>query len=251
VGVLGSTSYPDFACRLAVYVRGLEKTLVISTKVGDHSFVASGFGPRSVVLDLGLNSGHWALAMIEAFGCTVYGVEPVPWLFESLPSNERLIAEHCAVTASSDGTVTLFLNDQLDATIRHSIADDCARSLDVPARTLGSIVHQFGLDRIDLLKIDVEGAEVDILLDSPQDVLERANQITVEFHDWLDPSLASGVRDTFARLRSLGFQMFRFSRTNGDVLFVRPALAVPASLVVTVEKYRRGVLRILRRAVNG
>jgi hypothetical protein len=65
---------------------------VISTKVGDHSFVASGFGPRSVVLDLGLNSGHWALAMIGAFGCTVYGVEPVPLLFDSLPSNERLIA---------------------------------------------------------------------------------------------------------------------------------------------------------------
>jgi FkbM family methyltransferase len=224
---------------------------VISTKIGDHSFVASGFGPRSVVLDLGLNSGHWALAMIGVFGCTVYGVEPVPLLFDSLPSNERLIAEHCAVTAFGDDTVTLFLNDQLDATIRHSIAGDRARSLDVPARTLGSVVDRFELDRIDLLKIDVEGAEVDILLNSPQDVLQRANQITVEFHDWLDPSLASGVRDTMMRLRSLGFQMFRFSRTNGDVLFVRPALAASASLVVTVEKYRRGLSRILSRAVDG
>ena len=199
-------------------------------------------------MDLGLNSGEWALAMIGKFGCSVFGVEPVPALFDELPDHERLQARHCAV-ASQDGPATLFLNDRLDATLRRSIAEVGVSSVEVPARTLPSLLQDFELAHVDLLKADIEGAEVPLFLDTPDDVLLRMRQITVEFHDWLDPSLARGVREGMRRLEGLGFQMLRFSRTNGDVLFVRPPLGITMTWQVAGEKYGRGIARIARRSL--
>jgi hypothetical protein len=143
----------------------------------------------------------------------------------------------------------LYLHDRLDATLRSSIGESRSRALEVPAVTLHSLFEAHGLESIDILKADIEGAEVDALLNASAKDIMKARQITVEFHDWLDPSLAQGVRDVMRRLQLLGFQMIRFSRTNGDVLFIRPPIGAAQTLLVIGEKYARGLSRIARRWV--
>ncbi len=74
-----------------------------------------------------------------------------------------------------------------------------------------------------LLKLDIEGPESDLLLAAPAELLRAIGQISVEFHDFLDPALAPTVERATARLAGLGFAVFRMSRDNSDLLFVNAA----------------------------
>lgn len=50
--------------------------------------------------------------------------------------------------------------------------------------TLFDIVHSHGIDRIDFLKIDCEGAEYSILLSLPESVLSIIDRLAIEWHGY-------------------------------------------------------------------
>jgi FkbM family methyltransferase len=53
----------------------------------------------------------------------------------------------------------------------------------VRAITIGDIIREHGLDRIDLLKVDIEGAEKE-LFGEPGPWLDQVDAICIELHDW-------------------------------------------------------------------
>ena len=55
------------------------------------------------------------------------------------------------------------------------------RTIDVESVTLMDVFCSNGLDRIDFLKMHCEGAELDILTHTPQDVLDRVGAIVVKY----------------------------------------------------------------------
>jgi FkbM family methyltransferase len=83
----------------------------------------------------------------------------------------------------------------------------------VPARTLPSIAREFGHERIDLLKLDIEGAEYEVL-DSLDLRHLGVRVLCVEFHD------DQGVRRMSSAVRSVvsrGYRVISVERT--DVTF--------------------------------
>jgi FkbM family methyltransferase len=60
--------------------------------------------------------------------------------------------------------------------------------------TLAQLCESHGIGHIDFLKIDVEGAEWDSLLRTPDEVLQRIDQMAVEFH-WLENEKYEWVGD--------------------------------------------------------
>jgi len=67
----------------------------------------------------------------------------------------------------------------------------------VPLTTLSRLMGELGIDRVDLLKLDCEGAEWDIL-PAAEEVLPRIRQICMEFHcaeGWTPDKLASWLRE--------------------------------------------------------
>jgi hypothetical protein len=54
----------------------------------------------------------------------------------------------------------------------------------VRAITFSDIITQHALERIDFLKIDVEGAEFDILFANPDETLGKTQKIVIEFHEF-------------------------------------------------------------------
>jgi hypothetical protein len=126
----------------------------------------------------------------------------------------------------------------------------------VPGVTLATLVDRLGLARIDLMKVDIEGAEIALFDAAPDDLLRSIAQITVEFHDFADPSRAPAVRRTLARLDRLGFAVLVMTRRfHGDVLLVNRALTriPPARLfwLATGVKYGRGLARMAARMTRG
>jgi hypothetical protein len=70
-------------------------------------------------------------------------------------------------------------------------------------------MEEHGLDRIDYLKLDCEGAEPIILSSAPENCLRKVKRIAVEVNNPRER-----MREPLARLRSLGFRELPASRDN-------------------------------------
>lgn len=107
----------------------------------------------------------------------------------------------------------------------------------------------YELEQVDLCKVDIEGAEIEMLLGASKQTLLKMQQITIEFHDFLDPALVPYVQSVMRRLcHELKFRRIRLSRGNQDVLLLNPRFNIsPWELALArgPVKYSRGVGRIL------
>ena len=143
-------------------------------------FLAGRIAAGDVVFDIGANIGTWSLILSEAVGATgrVLACEPTLATYNTLASNIRLnartnvVATRCAL---SNGADRLRLYHDVDAS-RNSLGQtrgsESASYEDVPARTLDSLVTELALDRLDFIKIDVEGAEP-LVFDGARQTLTR------------------------------------------------------------------------------
>lgn len=97
--------------------------------------------------------------------------------------------------------------------------------------TLAELRRRTHAQRDDLLKLDIEGAEIDLFYACSDEELQSVMQITVEFHDFLYPELQSPVTQIRRRMRDIGFWVLPFSLDNTNVLFVnkKRLLALPNS----------------------
>jgi FkbM family methyltransferase len=208
-----------------------------------HSFIADHLSADSRVLDLGASEGTFAMEIIRRYGCQVLGMEPVPSLVHRMPTHSRFTLEPAAI-GHDDHPVTISLNPTMCASM--GITEEGARSVEVPGMTLSRLLEKHKVDRVALLKVDIEGAEIPLFESATDADLHRIDQITIEYHDFLDPELREPVRGVDARLRALGFQKLKFSLDNTDVLYLHPRLHLPTArrtALLARYKYVRGVRR--------
>ena len=128
--------------------------------------------PGMVVVDIGANVGYFSLLAADLVGPagTVYAVEPEPQNNAILRknvhlnsySNVRVIEK---AVSNRTGPVQLFLSALDNGS--HSISDAAARGVagdvQVAATTLDDLLEDEGWPKVDLVKIDVEGAEMLVL----------------------------------------------------------------------------------------
>ncbi|MDY6874562.1 MAG: FkbM family methyltransferase, partial [Chloroflexota bacterium] len=145
------------------------------------------------VVDIGAGVGDFAiLAAYDGPDVRVYAYEPFPESYQLLIRNLTLNAIS-NVTAFQQavwreaGTLALDLSGgeplQIASRETGGAGDVFAETVEVQALTLGDVLEGQGLARIDLLKLDCEGAEYPILLASPPEVLVRVDRIVMEYHD--------------------------------------------------------------------
>jgi FkbM family methyltransferase len=172
----------------------------------------------AIVLDVGANIGDFALPVAQRCPSgRVFAIEPVG-------DYVRIITTHAQMNGIRNVTCVHAALGRSDG--ETSIADNgaCSRSTGpdsvgekVPLRTLSSLMREQGLERIDLLKLDCEGAEWDILPES-ESLLPRIRQICMEFHcerGWTAERLAEW-------LRVRGYQVWHTpGRWNGMLWAVR------------------------------
>jgi FkbM family methyltransferase len=140
-----------------------------------HPSVLAFLGPGRVAVDIGANLGEWAVPLARRVGPSgrVLAIEPAPRaataVDKTLVANALAQAEviRCAV-GDHDGTVEfaapIVTSVRIDTgTARIGPAAAGHEALTVVSRTLDSLAAERRLDRIDLIKIDVEGAERQVL----------------------------------------------------------------------------------------
>lgn len=62
---------------------------------------------------------------------------------------------------------------------------------ETPGMTIGSIMEKQGIEHIDILKIDIEGAEYEVFRD-PSSWIEKVDAIIIELHDRIKPGCSRG-----------------------------------------------------------
>lgn len=84
-------------------------------------------------------------------------------------------------------------------------------SITCPVRTLSSVIRERGVERIDLLKIDVEGAEMDVLAGLDECHWPLVRQLAME----ISPANKGRVAELTNRLHSRGFKQIALESMLG------------------------------------
>jgi FkbM family methyltransferase len=213
----------------------------VTARIAGHTFLPSLIGPSSVVLDIGANQGQFARAIVRDFDCRVHAVEPNPYLCASLQELAIPgVTVHGVALAGTRGLRPFLVMNNSEASHVASANDSKEGTVQVQTITLEDLISQIpATASIDLIKMDIEGAELDVLEHVPAGLLERVRQLTIEFHQFVYPESRVRVEAVKKRLSNLGFWVVDFSRTNYDVLFVQPAASVSLRIRASVlfEKY--------------
>ena len=153
-----------------------EKNLLFTPHLFDpdeRELLASRITEGFTFVDVGANVGGYSLFVAALAGpdARILAVEPQPEIFERLIYNIRqnpfgsIKALECAV-ADQDGDITMFLDPKNsgESSMRFVNLRDQGVSVRAAGKTLATILAEERLERLDALKVDVEGAE-DLVLD--------------------------------------------------------------------------------------
>ena len=79
-------------------------------------------------------------------------------------------------------------------------------SISIDSITIPDIIERYSIKKVDLLKIDIEGAEVELFSENYDSWLPRVKYIMIEFHDRSRPESSKTVREALSRFnfRDLG-----------------------------------------------
>jgi len=198
-------------------------------KEGGWWFSPQDLDGTSIVYSLGVGDEiNFDLALIRDYGVEVFAFDPTPNSIDMLDSSrlpDRFHFHPWAVTAS-DGTLRFYPRLRKDGTKSEvmftMIPEPETRDdvIEVPAYGLSTIAAKLGHQRIDLLKMDIEGAEYEVLdglLASPI----QPTQLLVEFHHRY---VENGLARTYAiidRLRAAGYRIFAISEIGREISFLR------------------------------
>lgn len=144
-------------------------------EAGTNKILAKYIKADDVVIEAGANMGSETLLIARlAPQGKVYGFEPNPYTFERLKIN-------VSINELGNAMVYDLALGEKDSTIQFNIypKDFCnsgmsskymetsnTRKIDVVQKTLDTFVQAEGLEKIDFIKMDIQGAEMDMLLGS-------------------------------------------------------------------------------------
>jgi FkbM family methyltransferase len=164
---------------------------------------------HSVVYSLGLGWDiSFDLDLIGRYGCKVFGFEPDPkavaWLkTQDLPANFSFFP--FGISGES-GRFTFSHRPQNYAALSVDAPAEGCESFEAEVRTLGSVIAELGHEKIDVLKIDVEGAEFQ-LIDDLARYSNNIGQLLIEWHHRYIDDGVSKVRSSLQKLSNSGFEV--------------------------------------------
>ncbi|MCU4180508.1 FkbM family methyltransferase [Bosea sp. BH3] len=169
-------------------------------------------------IDVGANIGAYSLfvAARAGRGARILAVEPQPEIFARLAFNiaqnpfGTVKAVACAL-ADKPGELTLFIDtaNRGESSVR-IVNSSTAKPIKVPAMTLLALVQGEGYQRIDAIKLDVEGAE-DIILEP---FLRDAPESLWPGFVIIEDSRQRWQSDLVGLLKRNGYELIKQTRLN-------------------------------------
>jgi len=218
-----------------------------------HTVYLRPLNSSSVILDLGASLAFFSRDMNERFGCRCHAVEALPENFARIDGTSSITPHNLAI-CGTDGPISIHSVDEqyASASINLMPGQKSRDTIEGEGITLTGLMERLGLDRVSLLKVDIEGAELAMFDATDDETLLRMDQITVEFHDFMDPGQTPHVERIIERLQKLGFWSIRFTRRfHGDVLFINPQRTGMSRTGYLYARYFKRLTFGIRRKLGG
>lgn len=212
--------YESMGKDVRVPVRRHARAIHLGSAYGGWTVRADLLNPQSVVWGAGVGQDiSFDLALIERFGVSVHAFDPTPLSIEWL-AKQKLPAgfiHHPVGLADFDGLADFGLPPE-PGHVSFQFGADGHR---FPVKRIDTIASELGQQHIDLLKMDIEGAELGVIA-SLAETKTPIRQLLVEFHhDFNKPPSVQAVRDAIATLHRLGYACFARSPVGRELSFIR------------------------------
>lgn len=144
--------------------------------------------PVQFIIDGGANIGLAAIYLQQQFPqATIVCVEPEPENFGMLKKNVQAYSQiHCLQNGLWNQKAFLQIADEFAMGSWGFICKevDSPNPQTIEAISIDDVLHKFERTDIDILKLDIEGAEYEVFADHYQNWLPNTKVIMIELHDW-------------------------------------------------------------------
>jgi FkbM family methyltransferase len=222
---------------------------VVAGNLRIHRLIDAAVRPGATVVDVGANIGYNTVYAARRVGPAgrVLAIEPaqdnLAVLHRNVSANHlRHVVVHAVAAGRDHGTRDFFLRGEISA-VNSFFAESCYGTVTSIARVAVAPVDDLVDGPVHLVKIDVEGAELDVLGGMPRLLRLPDVQLIVEWHPVLQEA-AGYARDALPRaLLERGFALRAASHTHVSALDRSNLEAMAARL----HRRRRPVELIARR----
>jgi FkbM family methyltransferase len=199
----GSNAHKSFVLVINIFKPRLKRKTVCFS---EHSYFPDLISGQPTLLDLGACYGAFSKHFLEAFP----NAELV--LVEANPTNFRQIAIDSPNVTLLNKAVSLAKGD-----ISFFEDENSSQNGSALFNYFDGIRHEIepvsfeelldGFSTVDLVKMDIEGAEWDALLKTPGESIRKVLQLSVEFHDFIDGEKKRLTRECVRRMKGLGYKL--------------------------------------------
>jgi FkbM family methyltransferase len=215
-------------------IEHLRKTITIKSEW--HGSVYGGFyllpclNEQSIAYSFGIGKDiTFDRSLINKFNCSVFAFDPTPKSIQWLKNQKTPLTFHFyeyGICSSISGYVDFYLPRNprhVSGSLQVSEVTSASQCIKVQMKTFADIATELGHKHIDVLKMDIEGAEYDVL-DSVINSGIEIDQILVEFHDRNFDSEEIPSKKIVEKLIQNGYELFAISKSYEEVSFVRKSL---------------------------
>ena len=198
------------------YYRPAMLEFIGATMFNRHILHEADLDADSVVVDVGAFTGSWAQQIVNRYDPTIYAFEPNPRSFKSLaekasanpklrPMQFGLGDEDVAVDFTLNGLGSSMYDERSDHAGIERIKVDIA--------AIDRVWSELNLGRVDLMKINIEGAEFPLLDKMIRTgLLSNVDCFLIQFHEWHP--------DAYRKRRHIRTALSRTHRLEWDYYFV-------------------------------
>jgi len=172
---------------VTVRAKSYDKFIVQEICTGAYDIALSDLPAAPTVIDAGAHIGVFSTKVLSDFpSARLFCIEPIA---ENLQLLEKNLADNQmraraaiirGVLAGKSGEMKIYGRENHSAGFNLYMPTASRES--VRSYTLEEIFESNGIDRCDLLKLDIEGSEYEVLFGAPKDILARIDRIVMEYH---------------------------------------------------------------------
>lgn len=205
--------------------RGFER---LGTKYGGWWIFAPAVGKNPLLIDCGLGTDiSFPIAFLKRFDGRVIGIDPNPAAIEYSQAHcpQGMEVRAAAFWAQAGRQLTFHLPrppaelpqgaDGVSGSLLESHGYASKAALEVRTTSLGEILAHAAREDCDVLKLDIEGAEYEVL-DAlcASGEIRRARQLLVEFHHHCTDRTLADTLERMAQVQASGFKLLHTEDRN-------------------------------------